>query len=327
MQYVRLGGSGLKVSRIGLGMMSYGDPFGQSGQPWALAEDKAEPIVRRAVEAGITFFDTADMYSDGASEQITGRLLGNLFPRRDDYVLATKVYYPTGQGPNDRGLSRKHILATIDASLRRLRTDHVDLYQIHRWDDQTPVEETMATLHDVVRAGKARYIGASTMRAWQFAKAQYTARAAGWTTFVSMQNRYNLLNREDEREMIPLCLDQGVGITPYSPLARGLLAGTRERSGERHTPRSGTDDLLRSRAEDFDVIDTVRAIATQRSLPPAQIALAWLLAKPGISAPIIGATQTRHLDEAVLALEVTLTSDETAQLEAHYLPHFDGEYT
>jgi 1-deoxyxylulose-5-phosphate synthase len=327
MQYVRLGGSGLKVSRIGLGMMSYGDPFGQSGQPWALAEDKAEPIVRRAVEAGITFFDTADMYSDGASEQITGRLLGNLFPRRDDYVLATKVYYPTGQGPNDRGLSRKHILASIDASLRRLRTDHVDLYQIHRWDGQTPVEETMATLHDVVRAGKARYIGASTMRAWQFAKAQYTARAAGWTTFVSMQNRYNLLNREDEREMIPLCLDQGVGITPYSPLARGLLAGTRERSGERHTPRSGTDDLLRSRAEDFDVIDTVRAIATQRSLPPAQIALAWLLAKPGISAPIIGATQTRHLDEAVLALEVTLTSDETAQLEAHYLPHFDGEYT
>jgi 1-deoxyxylulose-5-phosphate synthase len=327
MQYVRLGGSGLKVSRIGLGMMSYGDPFGQSGQPWALAEDKAEPIVRRAVEAGITFFDTADMYSDGASEQITGRLLGNLFPRRDDYVLATKVYYPTGQGPNDRGLSRKHILASIDASLRRLRTDHVDLYQIHRWDGQTPVEETMATLHDVVRAGKARYIGASTMRAWQFAKAQYTARAAGWTTFVSMQNRYNLLNREDEREMIPLCLDQGVGITPYSPLARGLLAGTRERSGERHTPRSATDDLLRSRAEDFDVIDTVRAIATQRSLPPAQIALAWLLAKPGISAPIIGATQTRHLDEAVLALEVTLTSDETAQLEAHYLPHFDGEYT
>ena len=324
MQYVRLGRSGLKVSRIGLGMMSYGDP---SGQPWALAEDEAEPIVRRAVEAGITFFDTADMYSDGASEQITGRLLRNLFPRRDDYVLATKVYYPTGQGPNDRGLSRKHILASIDASLRRLRTDHVDLYQIHRWDDETPVEETMATLHDVVRAGKARYIGASTMRAWQFAKAQHTARAAGWTAFASMQNRYNLLNREDEREMIPLCLDQGVGIIPYSPLARGLLAGTRERSGERHTLRSGTDDLLRSRTEDFDVIDTVRAIATQRSLPPAQIALAWLLGKPGISAPIIGATQARHLDEAVPALEVTLTGDETARLEAQYRPRFDGEYT
>jgi len=323
-QYVRLGRSGLKVSRIGLGMMSYGDP---SCQPWALAQDEAEPIVRRAVEAGITFFDTADMYSDGASEQITGRLLGKLFPRRDDYVLATKVYYPTGQGPNDRGLSRKHILASIDASLRRLGTDHVDLYQIHRWDDETPVEETMATLHDAVRAGKARYIGASTMRAWQFAKAQHTARAAGWTAFVSMQNRYNLVNREDEREMIPLCLDQGVGIIPYSPLARGLLAGTRERSGKRHTLRSGTDDLFRSRAEDFDVSDTVRAIAIQRSLPPAQIALAWLLGKPGVSAPIVGATQVRHLDQAVPALEVTLTSDETARLEAQYRPHFDGEYT
>jgi 1-deoxyxylulose-5-phosphate synthase len=324
MQYVRLGRSGLKVSRIGLGMMSYGDP---SGQPWALAEHEAEPIVRRAVEAGITFFDTADMYSDGASEQITGRLLRNLFPHRDDYVLATKVYYPTGQGPNDRGLSRKHILASIDASLRRLGTDHVDLYQIHRWDDETPIEETMATLHDVVRSGKARYIGASTMRAWQFAKAQQTAGAAGWTAFVSMQNRYNLLNRGDEREMIPLCLDQGIGIIPYSPLARGLLAGTRERSGQRHTLRSSTDDLLRSRAEDFDVIDTVRAIAIQRSLPPAQVALAWLLGKPGVSAPIVGATQARHLDEAVPALEVTLTGDETARLEAQYRPHFNGEYT
>ena len=324
MQYVRLGRSGLKVSRIGLGMMSYGDP---SGQPWALAEDQAEPIVRRAAEAGITFFDTADMYSDGASEQITGRLLRNLFPRRDGYVLATKVYYPTGHGPNDRGLSRKHILASIDASLRRLGTDHVDLYQIHRWDDETPVEETMATLHEVVRDGKARYIGASTMRAWQFAKAQHTARAAGWTTFVSMQNRYNLLNREDEREMIPLCLDQGVGLTPYSPLARGLLAGTRERSGKRHTLRSGTDDLFRARAADFDVADTVHAIATQRSLPPAQIALAWLLAQPGVSAPIIGATKPRHLDEAVPALELTLTGDETARLEAPYSPHSDGEHT
>jgi 1-deoxyxylulose-5-phosphate synthase len=324
MQYVRLGRSGLKVSRIGLGMMSYGDP---SRQPWALAEDEAEPIVRRAVEAGITFFDTADMYSDGASEQITGRLLRNLFPRRDEYVLATKVYYPTGQGPNDRGLSRKHILASIDASLRRLGTDHVDLYQIHRWDDETPAEETMATLHDVVRAGKARYIGASTMRAWQFAKAQHTARAAGWTAFASMQNRYNLVNREDEREMIPLCLDQGVGIIPYSPLARGLLAGTIERSGERHTLRSGSDDLLRCRPEDFDVSDTVRAIAIQRSLPSAQIALAWLLCKPGVSAPIVGATQARHLDEAVPALEVTLTSDETTRLETQYRPHFDGEYT
>lgn len=324
MHYVRLGRSGLKVSRIGLGMMSYGDP---SRQPWALTEDQAEPIVRRAAEAGISFFDTADMYSDGASEQITGRLLRNLFPSRDDYVLATKVYYPTGPGPNDRGLSRKHILASIDASLRRLGTDHVDLYQIHRWDDETPTEETMAALHDVVRAGKARYIGASTMRAWQFAKAQHTARAAGQTAFVSMQNRYNLVNREDEREMIPLCLDQGVGIIPYSPLARGLLAGTRERSGERHTLRSGTDDLYRCRAEDFDVSDTVRAIAIQRSLPPAQIALAWLLSKPGVNAPIVGATQARHLGQAIPALDLTLTGDETAQLEAQYRPHLDGEYT
>jgi aryl-alcohol dehydrogenase-like predicted oxidoreductase len=324
MQYVRLGRSGLKVSRIGLGMMSYGDP---SSQAWALREDEAEPIVRQAVEAGITFFDTADMYSDGASEQITGRLLAKLFPRRDDYVLASKVYYPTGQGPNDRGLSRKHILASIDASLRRLGTDYIDLYQIHRWDHETPIEETMATLHDVVRDGKARYIGASTMRAWQFAKAQHTAQAAGWTTFVSMQNRYNLLNREDEREMIPLCLDQGVGLTPYSPLARGLLAGTRERSGERHTLRSGTDDLFRTRAADFDVVDTVRAIASERSLQPAQIALAWLLGKPGVSAPIIGATKLRHLDETVPALEVTLTGDETARLEVPYCPRSDGDYT
>ena len=324
MQYVRLGRSGLKVSRIGLGMMSYGDP---ATQAWALREDESELIVRQAAEAGITFFDTADMYSNGASEQITGRLLGKLFPRRDDYVLASKVYYPTGHGPNDRGLSRKHILASIDASLRRLGTDYIDLYQIHRWDDETPVEETMATLHDVVRDGKARYIGASTMRAWQFAKAQHTAQAAGWTTFVSMQNRYNLVNREDEREMIPLCLDQGVGIIPYSPLARGLLAGTRERSGERHTLRSGTDDLFRSLGADFDVVDTVRAIANERSLQPAQIALAWLLGKPAVSAPIIGATKPRHLDEAVPALEVALTADETARLEAPHSPHSDGDYT
>ena len=324
MQYVRLGRSGLKVSRIGLGMMSYGDP---SSQAWALREDEAEPIVRQAAEAGITFFDTADMYSDGVSEQITGRLLEKLFPCRDDYVLATKVYYPMGHRPNDRGLSRKHILASIDASLRRLGTDYIDLYQIHRWDDETPVEETMATLHDVVRDGKARYIGASTMRAWQFAKAQHTARAAGWTTFVSMQNRYNLVNREDEREMIPFCLDQGVGLTPYSPLARGLLAGTRERTGERHTLRSGTDDLFRSRAADFDVVDTVHAIAIERSLPPAQIALAWLIGKPGVSAPIIGATKPRHLDEAIPALEVALTADETARLEAPYSPPSDGDYT
>jgi 1-deoxyxylulose-5-phosphate synthase len=323
MQYVQVGRSGLKVSRIGLGMMSYGDP---ATQAWALREDESEPIVRQAVEKGITFFDTADMYSDGASEQITGRLLGKLFPHREDYVLATKVYYPTGNGPNDRGLSRKHILASIDASLCRLGTDYIDLYQIHRWDAETPVEETMATLHDVVRAGKARYIGASTMRAWQFAKAQHTAHAAGWTTFMSMQNRYNLVNREDEREMIPLCLDQGVGIIPYSPLARGLLAGTRQRSGERHTARASIEEH-QYRPADFDVADTLCAIATERSLPPAQIALAWLLGKPGVSAPIIGATKPRHLEEATPALEVTLTADETARLEARYSPHSDGDYT
>jgi 1-deoxyxylulose-5-phosphate synthase len=235
MRYTRLGRSGLKVSRIGLGMMSYGDP---SAEAWYLSQDAAEPIVRRAVDAGVTFFDTADMYSNGASEQVTGRLLGKLFDQRSDFVLATKLYYPMGPGPNDRGLSRKHIMDAVDASLRRLGTDHIDLYQIHRWDHETPIEETMAALHDVVRAGKVRYLGASLMYAWQFAKAQYTAQAGGWTRFVSMQTRYNLVYREEEREMIPFCADEGVGVLPYSPLARGLLAGTRERGGLRHTPRA-----------------------------------------------------------------------------------------
>src|ERR671913_1490145 len=235
MQYARLGSSGLKVSRICLGMMSYG---AQTEGAWHLGEDDAEPILRRAVEAGVTFFDTADTYSDGLTEEITGRLLAKLFGRRDDYVLATKVFFPMGPGPNDRGLSRKHILTAIDASLRRLGTDHVDLYQIHRWDHETPIEETMEALHDVVRAGKARYIGASSMYAWQFAKAQHTATVAGWTKFVSMQNHYNLLYREEEREMIPLCLDQGVGCIPWSPLARGLLARAPRDTG---TKRSETD--------------------------------------------------------------------------------------
>jgi 1-deoxyxylulose-5-phosphate synthase len=244
MEYVRLGSSGLKISRIGLGMMSYGD---HASREWHLGEREAEPIVRGAVEAGVTFFDTADMYSEGMSEQITGRVLTKLFPSRDDYVLATKVYFPMGAGPNNRGLSRKHVLAAIDASLARLGTDYVDLYQVHRWDAETPIEETMAALHDVVRAGKARYIGASSMYAWQFAKAQYAARAAGWTTFVSMQNHYNLVYREEEREMIPLCLDEGVGVLPWSPLARGLLA--RQPRAGRHADhgqgrqRSGGRDL------------------------------------------------------------------------------------
>ena len=246
MRYARLGCSGLQVSRIALGMMSFGDP---ATQRWALAEPEAEPIVRRAVEAGVIFFDTADVYSGGASEEITGRLLARLFARREDYVLATKVFYPTGPGPNDRGLSRKHLLASIDASLTRLGTDHVDLYQIHRWDGQTPIGETMQALHDIAAAGKARYVGASAMPAWRFAKAQHAASAAGLTGFVSMQNRYNLVNREEEREMIPLCLDQGVGVLPYSPLARGLLAGTRERGGARHTVRAQGDRGDKHRGE------------------------------------------------------------------------------
>ncbi|MET7337912.1 aldo/keto reductase [Nonomuraea sp. NPDC005650] len=320
MRYVKLGSSGLRVSRICLGMMTYGDP---RSREWMLREDVAEPIVRRAVEAGVTFFDTADMYSDGASEEITGRLLGKLFARRDDYVLATKVYFPTGPGPNDRGLSRKHVLSAIDASLTRLGTDYVDLYQIHRWDEETPIEETMEALHDVVRAGKARYIGASSMYAWQFAKAQHTAQTAGWTKFVSMQNHYNLVYREEEREMIPLCLDQGVGAIPWSPLARGLLTGSRHRDGRRRTVRSGSDPLADSMYEDadFDVVDVLRAVAGERGLPPAQLALAWLLGRPGVSAPIVGASKVGHLDDAIAAVEVSLSEEESARLEAPYRPH------
>jgi aryl-alcohol dehydrogenase-like predicted oxidoreductase len=323
MEYVRLGQSGLKVSRIGLGMMSYGDP---RIQEWALDEAAAERLVRQAVEAGVTFFDTADMYSNGVSEQITGRLLASLFPDRDDYVIATKVFYAMGNGANDRGLSRKHVLASVDASLRRLGTDHIDLYQIHRWDEETPIEETMEALDDIVRIGKVRYIGASTMHAWQFAKAQHAAHTGGWQRFVSMQCRYNLVNREVEREMIPLCADQGVGVVPYSPLARGLLAGTRGRDGARHTLRAASEET-RYRDADFDVVDGIRAVAGERDVPPAQIALAWLLAKDGVSAPIIGATKPRHVAEAIAALGVALTGEETARLEVAYAPHPMGEHT
>ena len=320
MEYVRLGTSGLEISRIGLGMMSFGDP---ASRPWILREEAAEPIVRRAVDAGVTFFDTADMYSGGASEQVTGRLLARLFGRRDEYVLATKVYYPMGEGPDDRGLSRKHISAAIDASLRRLGTDHVDLYQVHRWDHETPIEETMAALDAVVRAGKARYIGASSMFAWQFAKAQYVARTAGSAAFVSMQDHYNLVYREEEREMIPLCLDEGVGLVPWSPLARGLLAGSRARGGERLTVRAASDafaDTLYGDA-DFDVVDVVRTVARERGLQPAQIALAWLLGKPAVSAPIVGATKLAHVDDAIAAVGVELSDAEVASLEAPYRPH------
>jgi 1-deoxyxylulose-5-phosphate synthase len=319
MEYVRLGPTELNVSRICLGMMSYGDP---DWREWLLPEEAAEPIVRRAVEAGVTFFDTADMYSHGRSEEITGRLLAKLFARRDDYVLATKVYFPMGPGPDDRGLSREHILAAIDASLTRLGVEYVDLYQIHRWDDETPIEETMAALHDVVQAGKARYIGASSMYAWQFAKAQHIAEAAGGTAFVSMQNHYNLVYREEEREMIPLCLDQGVEVIPWSPLARGFLAGGRERGGERTTVRAGSDRVAEMYEDaDFDVVDVVREVAEERGLPPAQIALAWLLAKPAVAAPIVGATKLRHLEDAIAATDVTLSEEEAARLEAPYRPH------
>jgi aryl-alcohol dehydrogenase-like predicted oxidoreductase len=320
MDYVRLGTSGLKVSRICLGMMSFGD---RSSRAWHLDEEAGEPIARRAVEGGVTFFDTADMYDDGLSEVITGRLLGRLFARRDDYVLSTKVYYPTGPGPNDGGLSRKHVLSAIDASLRRLGTDHVDLYIVHRWDPETPIEETMDALHDVVRAGKARYIGASAMFAWQLARAQQVAERNGWTKFVAMQDHYNLVYREEEREMIPFCLDQGIGVVPYSPLARGLLAGTRERGGAERSLRAGSDPVLVAHYDDadFDVVDAVRAVASERGLAPAQIALAWLFGRPAVSATVVGATKLGHVDDALAALDVALSDEEVARLEAPYRPH------
>jgi len=320
MEYTRLGTSGLKVSRICLGMMSYGNP---DWRDWLLGEDAAEPLVRQAVEGGVTFFDTADMYSLGVSEEVTGRLLAKLFPGRDDYVLGTKVFWPMGEGPNDQGLSRKHILASIDGSLRRLGTDFVDLYQIHRWDPETPIEETMGALHDVVRAGKARYLGASSMYAWQFAKAQRVAAEHGWTPFVSMQNHYNLAYREEEREMIPLCLDQGVGGIPWSPLARGLLAGTRRRDGSGTTVRSSNDPIADAMYtdDDFDVVDRLVAVAEARDLPPARVALAWLLAKPGVTAPIVGATKPRHVADALAAVDVSLSESEIEKLESAYRPH------
>ena len=317
MEYTRLGGTGLQVSRICLGMMSYGDP---ALRPWALEEDAAEPFVRRAADAGITFFDTADVYSSGVSEQITGRLLARTFSRREEYVLATKVHGEMGPGLNDRGLSRKHIMAGIDASLRRLGTDYVDLYQIHRWDPNTPIEETMDALHDVVRAGKARYLGASSMYAWQFAKAQRVAK----TPFVSMQNHYNLVYREEEREMIPQCIDQGIAILPWSPLARGLLAGNRTREGELLTTRARTDEWgadLYEPEVDFAVVDRAAEVAAERGVPTAQVALAWLFHRPGVTAPIVGATKVEHLDDAIAAERLHLSEEEMARLEEPYLPH------
>jgi 1-deoxyxylulose-5-phosphate synthase len=316
-EYVNLGRTGLRVSRICLGMMSYGK---HESRPWALEEGEAEPIVRRAVEGGITFFDTADVYNGGESDVITGRLLQKLFGMREEYVLATKVNGRTMPGENGKGLSRKHIMASIDASLSRLGHDYVDLYQIHRWDPTTPIEETMDALHDVVVAGKARYIGASSMFAWQFAKAQHVAR----TRFVSMQDHYNLIYREEEREMIPQCLDQGVGIIPWSPLARGLLAGNRTRQGEKLTTRAQTDafgDNLYKPDLDFPVIDRLEEVAGERGDAPVQVALAWLLHKPGVTAPIIGATKLAHLEDALAAEELSLSPEEIARLEEPYVPH------
>jgi aryl-alcohol dehydrogenase-like predicted oxidoreductase len=320
MQYVNLGETGLRVSRVCLGMMSFGN---DSDRPWVLDEDAAEPIVRAAVEGGITFFDTADTYSGGASEVATGRLLSKLLTR-DEVVVATKVFMPMTPGENGGGLSRKHILSGIDASLERLGMDHVDLYQIHRWDPRTPIEETMEALHDVVRSGKARYIGASSMFAWQLAKAQHVAERHGWTRFVSMQNHYNLIYREEEREMIPQCLDQGIGVIPWSPLARGVLAGNRTREGEKRTTSSGSDafaDYLYDQPTDFDVVDRVAEVARERDVPPAQVALAWLLHKPGVTAPIVGATKPVHLQDALAAEELSLSAEEIARLEEPYAPH------
>jgi 1-deoxyxylulose-5-phosphate synthase len=317
MEYVNLGSTGLRVSRVCLGMMSFGK---HESREWALEETDAEPIVRRAVEGGITFFDTADVYNAGRSEEITGRLLSKLFGMREEYVLATKVNGRTMPGENGRGLSRKHVLASIDASLRRLGHDYVDLYQIHRWDPLTPIEETMEALHDVVKAGKARYVGASSMYAWQFAKAQ----AVAPTRFVSMQNHYNLVYREEEREMIPQCIDQGIGVLPWSPLARGLLAGTRTRKGERLTARARSDsfgDSLYLPEVDFAVVDRAAEIADARGVPSAQVALAWLLHKPGVTAPIVGATKLGHLEDALAAERLSLDDDEMARLEEPYVPH------
>jgi 1-deoxyxylulose-5-phosphate synthase len=320
MEYVNLGKTGLKVSRICLGMMSYGDP---NWRNWVLDEAAARPFVKRALELGINFFDTADMYSLGVSEEMTGKLLKE-FANRQEVVLATKLYFPIGNGPNAGGLSRKHIMEAIDNSLRRLGTEYVDIYQIHRWDPKTPIAETMEALHDVVKAGKALYIGASSMFAWQFAKAQHTAALHGWTRFSAMQNHMNAVYREEEREMLPLCQDQGVGVIPWSPLARGFLAGNRQRDGDDPTTRAKSDDFAKSmyyQPQDYDVVDQIVAIANERGDTPAQIALAWLLHKQGVTSPIIGATKMYQLEEAVAATEISLTAEEIAQIEAPYKPH------
>ena len=320
MQYVNLGRSGLKVSRLCLGMMSYGSP---RWREWVLTEEEGRPFIQRALELGINFFDTANMYSFGASEEILGRAMKD-WARRDEVVIATKVFYPMGDKPNQGGLSRKHIMAAIDASLRRLQMDYVDLYQIHRFDPDTPIEETLEALHDVVKAGKARYLGASSMYAWQFSEMLHTADRHGWVRFVSMQPHYNLIYREEEREMIPLCSAEGIGVIPWSPLARGFLAGNRSPGGGGETTRARTDGFAAEmyyQEADFAVADRAAEFAKTRSVSPAQIALAWVLHKPGITAPIVGATKMYQLEEAVAALDVELSADEIKALEEPYVPH------
>jgi 1-deoxyxylulose-5-phosphate synthase len=320
MEYIRLGNTGLKVSRLCLGTMTYGKP--NERWKWALNEEDSRPFIKKALELGINFFDTADIYSYGASEEVVGSALRD-FARRDEVVIATKVFNQMSKDPNDQGLSRKHIMRSIDSSLRRLKTDYVDLYQIHRWDYNTPVEETLEALHDTVKAGKALYIGASSMYSWQFAKALYTSDLHGWTRFVSMQPHYNLIYREEEREMIPLCQDQKIAIIPWSPLARGLLTGNR--SMERNeTLRARTDEFGKSLYKsdaDFDIINRLTEVASKRKLPNAQVALAWLLSKPYITAPIIGASKPGHLEDAAAVLSVKLTADEIFQLEELYKPN------
>ena len=318
MKYVKLGVTGLDVSAICLGCMSYGEPA-LGGHPWSLDEETSRPFYRQAIEAGINFFDTANVYSAGSSEEFAGRALRE-YANRDEVVIATKVHGAMRPGPNGAGLSRKAIMTEADHSLRRLGTDYIDLYQIHRLDRRTPLEETLEALHDLVRVGKVRYVGASSMYAWQFAKALFTADAHGWTRFVSMQDHYNLLNREEEREMLPLCADQGIGVIPWSPLARGRLA----RPWDDETERSRTDEFGRAlyRAEsDRVVVERVGEIAGARGVPRAQVALAWMLSKPAITAPIVGATKPHHLEDAVAAVELSLTDDEIARLEEPYVPH------
>jgi aryl-alcohol dehydrogenase (NADP+) len=320
MQYVNLGRMGLKVSRICLGAMTYGS---SAKRDWILGEEQGRPFIKRALELGINFFDTADMYSDGASEEVLGRALRD-FASRDEVVIATKVYYPMGPGPNNRGLSRKHIMSAIDASLRRLDVDYVDLYQTHRWDIETPFEETLEALHDLVKAGKVRYLGASSMAAWQFTKALYLADQHGWSRFISMQNHYNLVYREEEREMLPLCRAEGIGVIPWSPLARGFLAGNRTQDKSGATTCAKSDAFahdLYYQDTDFTVVERVVTLAERHGVSPAQIAIAWILRQPGITAPIVGASKMPHLEQAVAALEVTLSDEDRAYLEEPYQPH------